>query len=128
MKKEGQFADVGLRLRMSRHFRVPRLCWLLPGWMMPQPWGAGAWRRKTLWLSSQKLNRYQLNSSVTEKEALALILPSQDFDVYLGLAPLVYTDHNPPTFLRSGQNPFYFISLAGNFIQACWRLKHAAPD
>lgn len=54
---------------------------------------------------SRKFNRFQLNYSVIEKEALASIWA---FDVYLGsgLAQLVvYTDHNSLTFLRALQNP-----------------------
>lgn len=57
---------------------------------------------------SRKFNKYQLNYSVIEKEALALIWALQHFEVYVGSAvgPLVvYTDHNPLVFLHSLQNP-----------------------
>lgn len=56
---------------------------------------------------SRKFNSYQLKYSTIEKEALALIWALQHFDVYVGgmTAPLViYTDHNPLTFLHSMQN------------------------
>lgn len=57
---------------------------------------------------SKKFNSYQLNYSVIEKEALALIWALQHFEVYVGSAegPLVvFTDHNPLVFLHSLQNP-----------------------
>lgn len=57
---------------------------------------------------SRKFNAYQLNYSVIEKEALALIWSLIHFEVYVGSGggPLVvFTDHNPLTFLHSLQNP-----------------------
>ena len=69
---------------------------------------------------SRKFNKYQLNYSVIEKEALALIWALQHFDVYLGsgLTPLVvYTDHNPLTFLRSLQNPNQRLMRWALFLQ-----------
>lgn len=57
---------------------------------------------------SKKFNSYQLNYSVIEKEALALIWALQHFEVYVGSSegPLVvFTDHNPLVFLHSLQNP-----------------------
>ena len=56
---------------------------------------------------SRKCNRHQANYSVIEKEALALILALQHFEVYVGgTAPLiVYTDHNPLTFLGTLKSP-----------------------
>lgn len=56
---------------------------------------------------SRKFNRHQANYSVIEKEALALILALQHFELYVGgTAPLVvYTDHNPLTFLASLRSP-----------------------
>ena len=56
---------------------------------------------------SKKFNAYQLNYSVIEKEALALVLAPQHFNVYLdsGMPIVVFTDHNPLTFLNSLQNP-----------------------
>ena len=56
---------------------------------------------------SRKFNRHQLNYSTIEKEALALIWGLQHFEVYVGggMHPVVvYTDHNPLTFLSSLQN------------------------
>ena len=56
---------------------------------------------------SRKFNNYQLNDSVIEKEALALVW-AQHFEVYVGghCSPVViYSDHNPLTFLHSLQNP-----------------------
>ncbi|XP_061744139.1 uncharacterized protein LOC133543542 [Nerophis ophidion] len=53
---------------------------------------------------SKKFNKYQFNYSVIEKEALALIWALQHFEVYVGggLHPIVvYSDHNPLTFLQS---------------------------
>lgn len=43
----------------------------------------------------------------------------QHFDVYLGsgLAPLVHTDHNPLTFLRSLQNPNQRLMRWALFLQ-----------
>ena len=56
---------------------------------------------------SRKFNSYQLNYSIIEKEALALIWALQHFEVYVGggRTLVVYTDHNPLTFLHSLQNP-----------------------
>ena len=57
---------------------------------------------------SKKFNSHQLNYSIIEKEALALIWELKHFEVYVGggVRPLVvYTDHNPLTFLHSLQNP-----------------------
>ena len=56
---------------------------------------------------SKKLTKRQKNYSTIEKECLALLLALQDFDVYLNvtLHPiLVYTDHNPLTFLCKMSN------------------------
>lgn len=53
---------------------------------------------------SKKFNAYQLNCATTEKEALALIWALQHFEVYVGFGSspvVVYTDHNPLTFLCS---------------------------
>lgn len=57
---------------------------------------------------SKKFNRHQLNYSVVEKEALALIWALQHFAVYVGsgMTPVVvYTDHNPLTFLHTLRCP-----------------------
>lgn len=51
---------------------------------------------------SKKFNRHQQVYSTVEKEALALVLAVQHFEVYLSsiCGPIiVYTDHNPLTFL-----------------------------
>ena len=56
---------------------------------------------------SRKFNKHQLNYSTIEKEGLALIWALQHFDVYVGggLYPVVvFTDHNPLTFIQSLQN------------------------
>ena len=56
---------------------------------------------------SRKFNPHQLNYSTIEKEALALIWALKHFEVYVGSTrPLVvYTDHNPLTFLNSMSCP-----------------------
>ena len=55
---------------------------------------------------SKKFNKHQLNYSVIEKETLALILSLQHFSVYVSSVPVVvFTDHNPLTFLSSLQCP-----------------------
>uniref|UniRef100_A0A3B1J3T9 Gypsy retrotransposon integrase-like protein 1 n=1 Tax=Astyanax mexicanus TaxID=7994 RepID=A0A3B1J3T9_ASTMX len=51
---------------------------------------------------SHKFNRHQCNYSTIEKEALALILAVQHFEVYVGgssFPVVVFTDHNPLVFL-----------------------------
>ncbi len=51
---------------------------------------------------SRKFNKHQLNYSTIEKEALALLMAMQYFDVYIGSSSLpvnVFTDHNPLVFL-----------------------------
>ena len=56
---------------------------------------------------SRKFNSHQLNYSTIEKEALALIWALQHFDVYVGggVHPVVvFSDHNPLSFLSSLQN------------------------
>lgn len=55
-----------------------------------------------------KFDCHELNYSIIEKEALALVWALCHFEVYVGggSSPLVvYTDHNPLTFLHSLQNP-----------------------
>lgn len=52
---------------------------------------------------AKKLNRHQLNYSTIEKEALAILLALQQFEVYIGSSsqPVeVFTDHNPLVFLH----------------------------
>lgn len=56
---------------------------------------------------SRKFNKHQFNYSVIEKEALALIWALQHFEVYVGgglHSIVVYSDHNPLTFLQSLKN------------------------
>ncbi|CAL9685423.1 unnamed protein product [Knipowitschia caucasica] len=69
---------------------------------------------------SKKFNRHQQNYSVIEKEALALIWALQYFRVYLsGSVPLVvYTDHNPLTFLSSLRCPNQRLVRWTLFLQA----------
>lgn len=68
---------------------------------------------------SRKFNGYQFNYSVIEKEALALVWALQHFEVYVGgCAPLVvYTDHNPLTFLRSLRCPNQRLMRWALFLQ-----------
>ncbi len=69
---------------------------------------------------SRKFNSYQLNYSVIEKEALTLIWGLQYFDVYVGLGQpvVVYTDHNPLTFLNSFHCPNQRLIRWSLFLQA----------
>ena len=56
---------------------------------------------------SKKFNKHQRNYSTVEKETLALLLALQHFEVYLNPSPypiLVYTDHNPLTFIHKMKN------------------------
>ena len=56
---------------------------------------------------SRKFNQHQVNYSTIEKEALALLLALQHFDVYLNttLYPvIIYTDHNPLVFVNKMKN------------------------
>jgi hypothetical protein len=56
---------------------------------------------------SKKFNPHQRNYSTIEKETLGLILSLEHFEVYLCASKhpiLVYTDHNPLTFLQRMQN------------------------
>ena len=56
---------------------------------------------------SRKYDMHQKNYSTIEKEALALLLALQHFDVYLstGLFPItVFTDHNPLVFVNKMKN------------------------
>ena len=56
---------------------------------------------------SKKFNKHQRNYSTVEKECLALILAIQHFEVYLtpsGSPIVVFSDHNPLTFLNKLKN------------------------
>jgi hypothetical protein len=50
---------------------------------------------------SKKLNTCQKNYSITDKEALALILSVRAFRIYLGSHTVVYTDHEPLKYIKS---------------------------
>jgi len=69
---------------------------------------------------SKKRNCYQKNYSVIEKEALSLIWALQHFNVYVGAGGpiLVYTDHNPLTFLHSMKCPNQRLTRWSLFLQA----------
>lgn len=77
---------------------------------------------------SKKFNAFQLNYSVIEKETLALLLALQHFEVYLdsGSVPLVvYTDHNPITFLHSLRCPNRRLMRWVLFLQPyCLDIRH----
>ena len=56
---------------------------------------------------SKKFDKHQKNYSTIEKECLALILALNQFEVYLSTTAspvLVYTDHNPLTFINKMKN------------------------
>lgn len=70
---------------------------------------------------SKKFNSYQLNYSVVEKEALALIWALKHFEVYVGSVsdPLVvYTDHNPLVYLHSLRCPNQRLTRWCLFLQS----------
>ena len=74
-----------------------------------------------LFFFSKKFNRYQLNYSVVEKEALALVWALQHFAVYMdsGVVPIVvFTDHNPLTFINSLRCPNQRLIRWSLFLQA----------
>ena len=69
---------------------------------------------------SRKFNKHQLVYSTIEKEALALIWALQHFDVYVGGGSrpvVVYSDHNPLTFLHSLQSPNQRLMRWALFLQ-----------
>ncbi len=75
----------------------------------------------------RKFNSFQLNYSVIEKETLALIWALQHFDVYVGSSvPLVvYTDHNPITFLHSVHCPNRRLMRWMLYLQSyCLDIRH----
>lgn len=76
---------------------------------------------------SRKFNSYQCHYSIVEKEALALIWGLQYFAVYLNSsAPIIiYTDHNPLTFLNSLQCPNQRLIRWSLFLQSfCLDIRH----
>lgn len=51
-----------------------------------------------------QVEKYQLRCATIEKEALALVMAFQHFDVYLSASQFpiqVFTDHNPLVFIES---------------------------
>ena len=69
---------------------------------------------------SRKFNKYQFNYSTIEKEALALVWALLHFDVYVGGGAhpvVVFSDHNPLTFLHSLQNPNQRLMRWALFLQ-----------
>lgn len=70
---------------------------------------------------SRKFNCYQYNYSTIEKEALALVWALRHFEVDVGggVHPVVvYSDHNPLTFLHSLQNPNQRLMRWALFLQS----------
>ena len=56
--------------------------------------------------ASRTLNKAERNYSATERECLGIIWSTEHFQYYLMGAPFViYTDHNPLTYLRSVSQP-----------------------
>jgi hypothetical protein len=52
---------------------------------------------------SKKLDKAQRNYATIEKEALSLLMALEQYQVYLSGSPftiMVYTDHNPLTFVN----------------------------
>ena len=69
---------------------------------------------------SRKFNKHQRNYSTVEKECLGMILAVQHFEIYVssGAYPiLVYTDHNPLTFLHRMKNKNRRIMRWSIFLQ-----------
>ena len=69
---------------------------------------------------SKKFNQHQLNYSTIEKEALALVWALQHFNVYVGggvVPVVVFSDHNPLTFLHQLQNPNQRLMRWALFLQ-----------
>lgn len=70
---------------------------------------------------SKKFNLCQRNYSTIEKELLALIWALQHFDVYVGGGSgpvVVFTDHNPLTFLQSLHSPNQRLIRWALFLQS----------
>ena len=77
---------------------------------------------------SKKLNKCQCNYSTIEKEALALIMELQHFEVYLSNGNRlieVWTDHNPLTFINRFKNKNQRLTRWSLYLQE-WNLmvKH----
>ena len=76
---------------------------------------------------SRKFSSYQINYSVIEKESLALIWALQHFEVYVdsSVPILIYTDHNPITFLHSLPCPNRRLMCWFLFLQSyCLDIRH----
>ena len=112
---QSAFENVKSLLCSAPVLAAPRLCELFKLQVDASQVGAGAVLLqevdgidRPVCYFSKKFNSYQLNYSTIEKEALALIWALQHFEVYIGSGggPLVvYTDHNPLTFLSSLRCP-----------------------
>ena len=50
---------------------------------------------------SKKLNKFQVNYGITDKEALVLIFSIRALRIYLSKHTIVYTDHEPLKFIHS---------------------------
>lgn len=106
---------------------------------MPVMWGQGGscFRLMSMgWLACEflfkKCNPSQLNYSVIEKETLTLVWALLHFEVYIDYSgPLViYTDHNPFTFLHSlyylNHRLMHWILFLQSF---CLEIRHInGPD
>ena len=79
----------------------------------------GAGLNKPVCFFSRKFNSHQLNYSVIEKETLALVWALHHFDVYVGSGTVVvYSDHNPLTFLSNLQSPSQRLTRWALFLQS----------
>ena len=70
---------------------------------------------------SRKFNRHQRVYSTIEKEALAIVLALDHFEVYVGSASVpvaIYTDHNPLVYLKSMRNTNQRLMRWSIFMQA----------
>ena len=87
---------------------------------MPVTWGQDVFGiDRPVSFFSRKFKKHQLTYSVVEKQALALVWSLQQFEVYDGSGPaVVYTDHNPLTFLNSLQCPNQRLNKWSLFLQA----------
>ncbi len=79
---------------------------------------------------SKKFQKHQKSYSTIEKEALALILALNNFEVYIGGSSrpvTVYTDHNPLTFIHQMRNSNQRLMRWALFVQAFnLEIKHVA--
>lgn len=69
---------------------------------------------------SKKFLKHQLNYSTIEKEALALLMVFQHFEVNIGsssLPVIIFTDHNPLVFLSRMKNSNHWIMRCSLFVQ-----------